>query len=145
MKHAWLCIDPGITTGWALLADDGSVLGTSVLGTGELRDTLDVLVRRIFSSGYSITAVIELMPNTGAMGQLGQQLERVRRDVMMIVSETYEIPIFHIAPGEWKPSRVAKLTRVPAKWQGRALETHQKDAIRMGRYAQDKYPRKVAA
>lgn len=145
MKHLWLCIDPGITTGWALLDDEGKVKGTSVWGTGELRETLDVLVRANHRAGYALTCVVELMPSTGRMGTLGQKLERVRQDIHMVLDETYELPVLMVPPGEWKPSRVAKTTHLPARWQGSALMVHQKDAIRMGRYTIDREKRKANA
>ena len=107
MKRAWLCLDPGITTGWALLAEDGSILGTSVWGTAELRESLDLLIRKTFTSGYSLAAVVEEMP-PGAHGPIARKLEAVRRDIEVIVCETYEIPTARITPGEWKPSRVAR-------------------------------------
>jgi hypothetical protein len=138
LKHAWLAIDPGITTGWALLSDTGEVMGTSVWGTAELRKSLDLVVRLAHTSGYSLTVVIERMPSTGKMGALGQKLEAVRRDIASIVEETYELRTMYIMPGEWKPSRIARTAEVPRKFDGSPLMTHQKDAIRMGRYAQSK-------
>jgi hypothetical protein len=74
----------------------------------------------------------------GHYGPLGTKLEAVRRDIAEIVVETYEIPVTPCAPGEWKPSRVAKTTKVPGRWKKSPLMTHQKDAIRMGRYVIDK-------
>lgn len=134
-KHAWLAIDPGITTGWALLADDGAVMGTAVWGTHELREALDLLIRQAYSAGYALDVVIEEMPNTGLNGPLGKKLEWVRNQIKWVVSETYELPVHRILPGVWKPSRVARTTELPRTWRDEPLMTHQKDAIRMGRYA----------
>lgn len=138
LKHMWLCIDPGITTGWALLADDGKVKATSVWGTAELKISLDLIIRMAYTSGYTLTAVVELMPNTGKMGQLGQKLEAVRRDIEAVIVDTYDIPTLRIMPGEWKPSRVARTTTVPRLFNATPLMIHQADAIRMGRYAIEK-------
>lgn len=143
MKHMWLCLDPGITTGWALLADDGEVKGTSVWGTDELGSTLDLLIRANHLAGYSLTVVQELMPSTGKMGALGQKLERVRQQIALVVEETYELPVVRVAPGEWKPSRIAKTTRVPGRFNGAPLMVHQKDAIKMGRYVIDRESRRT--
>lgn len=141
MKHAWLSIDPGITTGWALLGDDGKILATSVWGTDELQPSLDQLIRAVHAAGTTITAVVEKMP-PGVFGELARKLERVRATIMNEVETVYELPVYEIAPGEWKPSRVAKTTKVPWKFTNGPLVIHQKDAIRMGRYAIDKLARK---
>jgi hypothetical protein len=137
MKRAWICLDPGITTGWAVLNEKGEVMATSVWGTAEVKDTLDLLVRQVFSAGFTLNAVIERMP-PGRFGELGKKLEAVRRDIAHIIDETYAIPTVYVLPGEWKPSRVAKTTKVPGQWKGTPLMVHQKDAIRMGRYVIDR-------
>lgn len=137
MKHAWLAIDPGIATGWVLLDDAGKILGTSVWGTAELRTSLDLLVRTCYTRGIALDAVVERMP-PGKMGQLGVKLEAVRRDISLVLTDTYEIPTAYVLPGEWKPSRVARATRFPRHWQGTPLTIHQKDALRMGLYVIDK-------
>ena len=134
-KHAWLAIDPGITTGWALLADDGAVMGTAVWGTHELQEALDLLIRQAYSAGYALDVVIEEMPNTGANGPLGKKLEWVRQQIKSVVTDVYELPTHHILPGVWKPSRVARTAELPRTWREEPLMIHQKDAIRMGLYA----------
>ena len=135
MKHARLSLDPGDTTGWALLADDGSVMATSVWGTHEIRESLDMVVRQAYSAGYAIDVVVEDMPSTGANGPLGKKLEWVRKQIDFVISETYELPVHHILPGVWKPSRIARTTELPKAWRDEPLMIHQKDAIRMGMYA----------
>ena len=136
-QHAWLCLDPGITTGWAVLDDQGQIMATSVWGTGELKTSLDLLIRQAFTSAYTLDAIIEKMPNTGRMGLLGQKLEKVRRDIMDIVENIYEIPVTFVLPGTWKPSRVARTTKVPGRFNKTPLMTHQRDAVKMGRYVID--------
>lgn len=141
VPHAYLAIDPGITTGWALLDPDSEeILGSSVWGTAELKDTLDLLVRTVFTAGMRLTCVVEKMPNTGRMGPLGQKLEQVRRDVYGTIQDVYEIRTVVVAPSEWKPSRVARTgkARLPKKFNGSPLTPHQRDAILMGRYVIDR-------
>lgn len=141
VPHAYLALDPGITTGWALLdPNSDEILGSSVWGTGELKDTLDLLVRKCFTAGMRLTAVVEKMPNTGKMGPLGQKLEEVRRDIYGTITDVYEIPVRVVAPSEWKPSRVARLgkPKLPKKFNGSPLTPHQRDAILMGRYVIDR-------
>jgi len=134
VKHAWLAIDPGLTTGWALLGDNGALLGTSVWGTSELKLSLDILVRQCHVTGYDVTVVIEQMPYVGNASALAKKLDAVRRDIMSIVKDTYELKIVMVTPGEWKPSRVARTTQCPSWWNKTRVMVHQKDAIRMGRY-----------
>jgi len=137
VKHIWLALDPGITTGWALLDDEGRLRGTSVWGTAELKEALDILIRMSFTAGYTMTVVEERMPSAGGLGELARKLEAVRADIRKIVEETYELPVIWVTPGEWKPSRAARMTKTPPKFNGTPLMTHQKDAIKMARYAQE--------
>jgi phenylpyruvate tautomerase PptA (4-oxalocrotonate tautomerase family) len=144
-QRLWLCLDPGITTGMALIDSDGELRASTVWGTHEVKESLDTLVRALHLTGYTITVVIEKMP-PGSYGQLAAKLERVRRDISMIVEETYELPVVMIAPGEWKPSRVAKTTSVRGwRFDSTPMMTHQKDALRMGRYYLDKVQREAVA
>ncbi len=140
-NRVWLCLDPGITTGMALLDDSGELRASTVWGTGEIRQSLDTLVRALHLSNYDIEVVIEKMP-PGSYGKLAVKLEAVRRDIQEVVTETYELPVTYIAPGEWKPSRIAKTTKVKGwRHDGTPMMTHQKDALRMGRYIIDKRKR----
>lgn len=139
--HAVLSIDPGITTGWALIDPvRDEIIGTSVWGTGELKESLDALIRMCHTAGMTLEAVIEKMPNTGKMGSLGQKLEAVRRDIYGLIEDVYEIPVTVVAPSEWKPSRVARLgkAKLPTKFNGSPLTPHQRDATLMGRYVIDR-------
>ena len=144
-KRVWLCLDPGITTGMALLDADRELRGSTVWGTHEVKESLDATIRALHISGYSITVVIEKMP-PGSYGQLAAKLEKVRQDIAMVVEETYELPVAYVAPGEWKPSRVAKTVSVKGwRFGGTPMMTHQKDAFRMGSYYIDKVQREAAA
>ena len=139
-EDAYLTIDPGITTGWAVLNGRGEIVATSVWGTGELESSLDALIRVLQTAGWYVRVVIEKMPQTGKMGQLGIKLQKVNRTIRNVV-ELYELSTVEIAPGEWKPSRTAKLTKVPRTFKKTPLMIHQKDAVKMGRYAIDKKQR----
>ncbi len=140
-QRVWLCLDPGITTGMAVIDADGELRASTVWGTHEVREALDILVRALHLSGYSITVVIEKMP-PGSYGQLARKLEKVRADIAMVVEETYELPVVMIPPSEWKPSRVAKTVNIKGwRFGGTPMMTHQKDAFRMGRYYIDKEQR----
>jgi phenylpyruvate tautomerase PptA (4-oxalocrotonate tautomerase family) len=137
----WLCLDPGITTGMVVIDADGELRATTVWGTAEVKDSLDTMIRALHLSGYKIIVVIEKMP-PGSYGQLASKLEAVRRDISVVVEETYELPVVYIAPGEWKPSRMAKTVNIKGwRFNGTPMMTHQKDAFRMGRYYLDKAQR----
>lgn len=134
-KHGWLALDPGLTTGWALVEDDGSYTGCGNLDSVDLRRRLDTLVRSLHAAGYWLTVVVEDQPRVGQMSALGQQLRDVWEAIGAVVVETYELPVRVVTPGVWKPSREARLARLPRKWRGQTMTTHQRDAIRMGLYA----------
>ncbi len=142
-QRVWLCLDPGITTGMALIDSKGELRASTVWGTHELKASLDAMIRALHLTGYSISVVIEKMP-PGSYGQLASKLEAVRHDITRVVEETYELPTVYIAPGEWKPSRVAKTATVRTwRFNGSPMMTHQKDAFRMGRYYLDKIQREA--
>jgi predicted RNase H-like nuclease (RuvC/YqgF family) len=135
--HAWLGIDPGVTTGWALVADDEKVLGHGTLDEDSVKSGLDRLIRGVHGSSRTLTVVVEKMPAAGKMSELASRLERVRRDVSEVVVDVYDLPVQVIPPGEWKTSRVAKTSgRLDARTQ------HERDAITMTRYAIQKEHRR---
>ena len=134
-KHAWLGIDPGVTTGWALVDDSGALQASGNLPEDHLRTGLDDLVRHLHREGLlRLDAVIENMPRVGGMGRLAKRLEDVRRIITEVIEDVYEIPTQRVAPGEWKPSRVARETRF-----GRGKMTpHERDAARMAMYVRSR-------
>lgn len=134
MNHAWLGLDPGITTGFVALDDDGRLIATTVWGTAELENALDAVIRQANTADTRLTVVVEAMPSVGRMGALAKKLEAVRK-VIYAVLHTYDVRIIEIAPGEWKPSRVAKTIVVPRKFNETPLMIHQKDAMKMTAYA----------
>lgn len=128
-ERVWIGVDPGITTGWCLLTDEGKVLGRGVFVEENLKDGLDQLVRGVHRSARKIEVVVEQMPGAGRMGDLNRRLERVRGVVDEVLVEVYDLPVTYIPPGEWKTSRVAQLASPPGDTQ------HEKDAIVMTAYA----------
>jgi predicted RNase H-like nuclease (RuvC/YqgF family) len=137
-QRVWLGIDPGVTTGWALVAHDtGKVLGSGNFSEDDIFAGLDTLVRSMHRGGYVLSVVVERMPATGGMGSLADRLDYVKRAVRMVVAETYDLPVTTIPPGEWKPSRVARTTKF-TKTPKRGRTPHERDAIRMALYAIDK-------
>lgn len=127
--HVWVGLDPGLTTGWAVLADDGKVFGHGTFVEDNVYEGVDKLIRGLHRSKRRVTVVIEGMPRTGGMSDLSQRLEHVRQLITDVVIEVYDLETQVIPPGEWKTSRIAKLAKPKAKTQ------HEKDAIIMTAYA----------
>lgn len=128
-----LSLDPGITTGWALLDDKGAILGSGNWKPEELDEGLEYVIRQVNRQGLELEAVVEIMA-VGRQGPLAVQLEYVRMTIDRIVVQTFGLDVSRYAPGEWKTSRVAARADLPAKWDGLGLTQHQKDAVVMGRY-----------
>ena len=137
-KQAFICIDPGITTGMAVISDpDGYLIATTNWTPDNVEYSLDTLIRALHLEGFQLTAVVEQMPHVGKNSPLERDLERVRRSIMNVL-DIYDILTLTVTPGEWKPSRVAKAAVLPETWEGKPLTAHQKDAIRMGCYRLEK-------
>ena len=136
-QHAWIGLDPGITTGWAVLADDGKVYGHGTFVEENVFEGLDKLVRGMHRTARSVTIVVEQMPSAGRMSDLAQRLEHVRGLIDEVISDIYDLPVVYVAPGEWKTSRVARLAKPKARTQ------HEKDAIVMTAYAIAKSARRA--
>ncbi len=134
-SHAWLGIDPGVTTGWALVDDSGALQASGNLPEEHLRTSLDDLVRHLHRGGLRLDAVVENMPRVGGMGPLATRLEEVRRAITDVLEEIYEIPTQRVAPGEWKTSRVARGTKF---LRGKKMTPHERDAARMAMYVRDR-------
>lgn len=141
-KHAWLGIDPGVTTGWALVTDDGKVAGSGNLPENQVKQTLDTLIRAAHGEGYALTAVIERVPRAGGAGRLAHRLDFVVGEVNEVVRETYDLPTVDVMPGAWKTSRVARMMKRPRS-RDQKVTQHQWDAIRMTCYVIDREERKT--
>jgi hypothetical protein len=134
-KKVFIALDPGISTGMAVLDWDGELRASTTWGTEELATSLDALIRGLHLTDYVVEVVIEAKP-PGSYGHLGAKLDEVRRRIDYIVRETYELPVTVLKPSEWKPSDAAKSAVVKGwRFAGTPMTTHQKDAFRMGRYA----------
>lgn len=124
-----LAIDPGVTTGWAVLNENGMVMDTGNLLPEDVEEGIRGTIDAWHKRGYSICGVVERFPLT-SQGSLGTQLREV---VLTIDAILVGAGIKHeeVTPGVWKTSSVPES---PKEWAGRKLTPHQRDAIRMGRY-----------
>lgn len=139
-RRAWLGVDPGVTTGWALVSDDGDVLGSGNFDEEHVKDGLDTLVRVAHNDGMALTAVVERIPRAGGASRLGHRLDYVVGVVREVLSDVYALDLIEVTPGEWKPSRVAKTIRFSYK-KGRT--NHERDAIRMTQYVRERESRRT--
>lgn len=136
MRDIILALDPGQTTGWAIIRrKDKAVLGMGDLSSLDVGCAIDLLVRAMHRTGHRVTVVVEQMPTpNGVGGSLATELEFVRRTIDHWCSEVYELPVTYVLPGVWKTSAVAKTVKPPAEWNCRACSQHMKDAYLMGTF-----------
>jgi hypothetical protein len=138
-KTSWLGLDPGVTTGWALLDQGGKLLGSGTFDESQVFEGVDRLIRGCHRGARSVHVVVEKMP-PGSAGRLSERLERVRSLIFELVTDVYELPVTHVPPGEWTNSRVAKITRWPQPFR----TDHEHDAATMALYTMDKEKRSAA-
>jgi predicted RNase H-like nuclease (RuvC/YqgF family) len=135
----WLGLDPGVTTGWALIDKGGKLVGHGELVEENLDDGLDQIIRGCHRAQRKVKVVIEKMP-PGEVGRLSDRLAAVRAVVDDLVGAVYELPVVRVSPGEWKNSRVAKIVR----WTEKFSSQHARDAATMALYAMDKEKRNAS-
>lgn len=139
--EVWVSLDPGVTTGWALIDEDLKILGCGVFAPSQVRDGVDELIRGCHRSKKVVRVVMEKLPRVAGHGDLAEVLDSVIRDIYENIVDTYDLQPVIVAPGEWKPSRHAAVARrhikenMKGKWKGRTMTQHEKDAIMMGIYA----------
>jgi hypothetical protein len=123
-----------VTTGWALIDKrTRSLLGCGNLESDDVGAALDQIIRLYQHMGFKVNAVVEKMP-TPPGGELALELEYVRRTIYHWLFEVFEVPTEYVLPGTWKTSRTAATITLPTEWDGKALTTHQRDAVTLGHY-----------
>jgi hypothetical protein len=109
-----LAIDPGITTGVALLDYDGSILESYEVTGDEAQAVVDLIAKEVHQA-----VVIEKGPPLVRINAFLEELDRLLHLTFPDAAWMY--------PGEWKgtPRSMVEVTGVPSK--------HARDAVRMGR------------
>ena len=115
-----LAVDPGHTTGIALLQEDSVLL--AMLVSKEIVDTF--FAQELYERWKPEIVAIERTPQHSDVDQLTVAIEMT----FWLVAEGLRIPVKRISPGTWKPV-MGKLTRAK-------IGDHLRDAIDLGRYAQ---------
>jgi hypothetical protein len=128
-----LALDPGITTGWALIDDDGRLEGCGNFLPEDLHDGLDFLIRKVNRTGDELEVVQEHLAYARMSGSLGINLRYVLEAIDRVIVGCYDLKRVFVTPGQWKTSAVAAQSR-PEKWDGQPLTQHQKDAIGIAWY-----------
>lgn len=115
-----LAFDPGITTGVALLQDDGSIIETQLLTSPE--HVHKYCWKK--SDTKNLRVVVEKAPELSSnyreyIEQIEQTIKKWFKDVTWIT------------PGQWKGHPVAQVTD-----DMKDLVIHERDAVGLGRYFQ---------
>lgn len=127
-----LALDPGLTTGWAVIDEKGKVVGTGNLRPEDVEESLDYIIRLFNRNRTKATVVVEDFPPQGT-GDLAGRLNEVLRSIDKVL-EVYEIKAQRVTPGVWKTSAQGIAPVLLKEWEGMPLTAHQKDAIRMAKY-----------
>ena len=119
-----IALDPGVSTGLAVLEYTGEVVESRTLSYLEL-GLLEQY--RVPAEDGEIRVVIEDTPIPTR--------SKMNRSLFSIMSKLKEFfpDATYIAPGIWKAHPIAK-TRVSSKWFASPPTQHQRDAIHLGLY-----------
>jgi len=120
-----LSLDPGLTTGYALVTAEGLLSQSGNIGIEDLKDS-SILESIKKIPGLSI--VIEEVPIYGN-SKLGRQLQQVNATLREMFPEAVKLP-----PSAWKTIPSISNFPVPSEWDGKKLTQHQKDSYRMGMF-----------
>lgn len=136
MREVIFALDPGSTTGWAIIRRrDKAILGMGDFTPDDLGCGIDNLVRAMHRLDYTLHVVVEQMPTpNGVAGILATELEFVRRTIDHWVTEVFELPVTYILPGAWKTSAAALTSTPPVEWNNHPASQHMKDAWTMALY-----------
>lgn len=118
-----IAFDPGATTGFAILSEDGRVLFTQAIVIDGLEGFLDFLNVMGVTVDRSIDVVIEIGPQFEHHSPVTRRVEAKLRAMF---PEAYLIQ-----PSQWKSHPASRNVDLR-----HTLTTHEKDAARLGRWFQ---------
>jgi hypothetical protein len=127
-----LALDPGLTTGFAILDDNGAVMGCGNLDVAVLHEGLDQVIRTVNRTGHEMEVVVERIA-VGRQGKLQLSLSYVLVTIDHLIS-LYGLTRHDYTPGTWKTSAIARLDVGYIRPDGKTLTPHERDAIGLGRY-----------
>lgn len=116
-----LALDPGQTTGYALLDPNGQIVRLGELRMEQLEQIAPL------GKTKNLEVVLELVATP--------TLSALDRGLAVVVAYLRQIFPKHIEvyPSWWKQTPVAH-HHVPTEWDGQAVSAHMKDAVRIGIY-----------
>jgi hypothetical protein len=113
-----LAFDPGVSTGIAILEEDGSVVNTYVRSFDEMSDEFITGLSNIYKDA---AAVAEQGPLTGNYRPLTQTIEERLRKAFPKIE--------WVTPGQWKGHPAARSAQALPR-----LTQHERDAVGLGRW-----------
>lgn len=116
-----LFLDPGITTGIAILNDNYDVIHSDNAQENELKDKFANLIMT-----YKFDHVVIEEVGTPSLSELNQALGRIKH-----ICKLYFPDAFWTKAADWKQTPAFR-AQVPKMWNGKRLTQHQKDSIKIG-------------
>jgi len=124
-----LGIDPGLTTGWAILDHVGLLWDHGEWNIDDVLDGIDWVVRGVNRTGEDLEICQEVLAK-GKDGKLGNDLLYTQAALTRVIEDTYDVSRTFVIPGTWKNHRVTQVRSTQfelTEW--RAFSQHVKDAI----------------
>ena len=128
-----LGIDPGKTTGWAVMDHRGVVRATGNWAMDDVLTGSDDVIRCVNRQSVDLEIVQEVLAK-GRDGTLANDLKYVQTALTRVIEDTYDISRTFVLPGTWKNSRHALAPLPFTEWEGEPLTLHQRDAINLCRW-----------
>ncbi len=125
-----LGIDPGVTTGWAVLDHHGTIWDCGQWTLEEVLDGIDWVIRGVNRTGEDLEIVQEVLAK-GRDGALANDLRYAQVALTRIVEDTYDVSRTFVLPGTWKNSRHVQPVE---DWNGKKVSAHTYDAVNMARW-----------
>lgn len=124
-----LALDPGVTTGWAVLGHDGAILESGNWIPEDVGSGIDGILKQRTRQGHEVIVGVETFPLFPA-GTLAMTLRAVVATIESVLTR-YRIIPERVSPGVWKTSSIEESPRF---FGDKKLTPHERDAIRLGRF-----------
>lgn len=126
-----LGIDPGKTTGWAVLDHHGDLWDSGEWSIDDVLDGIDWVIRGVNRTGEELEIVQEVLAK-GRDGALANDLRYVQTALTRIIDDTYDVSRIFVLPGTWKNSNVvARLSTLFDDEVWGDMSKHTRDAATM--------------
>lgn len=129
-----LGIDPGKTTGWAVLDHAGLLWDSGVWKLEDVLDGIDWVIRGVNRTGEDLEICQEVLAK-GRDGELANDLRYVQVALTRIIEGTYDVSRTFVLPGTWKNHRSTQNPSLhfdSEEWK--EFSVHTRDAIMLARW-----------